>query len=121
MSIADAQASIESAIESLQESGEQVVFSYVTTPVYDDDTGDLISGGASGTQAAYGYPESYSNTEIDGTNIMRGDIKLICSASGLRPVVGWSCLLDSKTYRVMNCEPIRESGVDVIYYVQLRA
>ena len=51
---------------------------------------------------------------------MRGDIKLICSAGALRPVVGWECLLDSKTYRVMNCEPIRESGVDVIYYVQLR-
>ena len=121
MSIADAQASIESAIESLQESGEQVVFSYVVDPVFDSDTGDLISGGTSGTQTAYGYPENYSNTEIDGSNIMRGDIKLICSAGALRPAVGWSCLLDSKTYRVMNCEPIRESGVDVIYYVQLRA
>ena len=121
MSIADAQASIESAIESLQESGEQVVFSYAVDPIYDNDTGDLISGGTSGTQTAYGYPESYSNTEIDGSNIMRGDIKLICSAGALRPAVGWSCLLDSKNYRVMNCEPIRESGVDVIYYVQLRA
>ena len=121
MSLADAQASIESAIESLQESGEQAIFSYKTDPVFDDDTGDLISGGTSGTQIAYGYPESYSNTEIDGSNIMRGDIKLICSAGVLRPAVGWSCLLDSKTYRVMNCEPIRESGVDVIYYVQLRA
>ena len=121
MSPADAQADIESAIESLQESGEQVVFSYKADPVFDNDTGDLISGGASGTQTAYGYPESYSNAEIDGTNIMRGDIKLICSAGALRPVVGWSCLLDSKNYRVMNCDPIRESGIDVIYYVQLRA
>ena len=121
MSLADAQTSIESAIESLQESGEQVVFSYATTPVYDDDSGDLISGGTSGTQIAYGYPENYSNAEIDGSNIMRGDIRLICSAGALRPAVGWSCLLDSKNYRVMNCEPIRESGVDVIYYVQLRA
>ena len=121
MSLADAQASIESALEALKESGEQVVFSYKADPVFDNDTGDLISGGISGTQAAYGYPESYSNSDIDGTNIQRGDIKLICSAGGLRPVVGWSCLLDSKNYRVMNCEPIRESGVDVIYYVQLRA
>ena len=121
MSLADAQASIDSAIESLQESGEQVVFSYTTTPVYDDDSGDLISGGTSGTQTAYGYPESYSNTEIDGSNIMRGDIKLICSAGALRPAVGWSCLLDSKTYRVMNCNAFRKSGIDVIYYVQLRA
>lgn len=121
MSLADAQADIESAIESLQESGEHVVFSYATTPIYDEDSGDLISGGTAGTQTAYGYPESYSNAEIDGTNIMRGDIKLICSAGALRPAVGWSCLLDSKTYRVMNCEPIRESGIDVIYYVQLRA
>ena len=121
MSLADAQADIASSLESLQESGEQVVFSYATTPVYDADTGDLITGGTSGTQTAYGYPESYSNTEIDGSNIQRGDIKLICSAGALRPAVGWSCLLDSVSYRVMNCEPIRESGVDVIYYVQLRA
>ena len=121
MSLADAQADIESAIASMQESGEQAVFSYKADPVFDDDTGDLISGGTSGTQTAFGYPGSYSNSEIDGTNIMRGDIKLICSAGALRPVVGWSCLLDSKNYRVMNCEPIRESGVDVIYYVQLRA
>ena len=120
MSLADAQADIVSALEMLQESGEQAVFSYQTDPVFDDDTGDLISGGTIGTQAAYGYPENYSNAEIDGSNIMRGDIKLICSAGALRPVAGWSCLLDSKNYRVMNCEPIRESGVDVIYYVQLR-
>ena len=119
MSLADAQADIESALEALMESGEQVVFSYAVDPIYDNDTGDIISG-ASGTQAAYGYPDSYSNAEIDGTNILRGDIKLICSAGALRPAVGWLCLLDSVTYRVMNCEPIRESGVDVIYYVQLR-
>ena len=121
MSLADAQADIESALESLMESGEQAVFSYAVDPVFNYDTGDLISGGTGGTQIAYGYPESYSNAEIDGSNIMRGDIKLICSAGGLRPAVGWSCLLDSKNYRVMNCEPIRESGVDVIYYIQLRA
>ena len=121
MSLADAQADIESALESLMESGEPAVFSYKTDPIYDNDTGDLISGGATGTQTAYGYPENYSNSEIDGTNIQRGDIKLICSAGALRPAVGWSCLLDSKTYRVMNCEPFRKSGVDVIYYVQLRA
>ena len=121
MSLADAQADIASALEVLPESGEQVVFSYQSDPVFDNDTGDLISGGTGGTQTAYGYPENYSNAEIDGSNIMRGDIKLICSAGALRPVAGWLCLLDSKTYRVMNCEPIRESGVDVIYYVQLRA
>ena len=121
MSLADAQADIESTIEALQESGEQVVFSYATTPVYDDDSGDLISGGTSGTQIAYGYPENYSNAEIDGSNIMRGDIRLVCSAGALRPAVGWSCLLDSKTYRVMNCSTYRDTGVDVIYYVQLRA
>ena len=120
MSLADAQADIESALESLMESGEQVVFSYQTDPVFDDDTGDLISPGSNGTQTAYGYPENYSNSEIDGTNIQRGDIKLICSAGPLRPIVGWICLIDSVTYRVMNCEPIRESGVDVIRYVQLR-
>ena len=121
MSLADAQADIASALEMLQESGEQVVFSYTVDPVFDNDTGDLISGGTGVTQTAYGYPESYSNAEIDGSNIMRGDIKLICSAGALRPVVGWLCMLDSVSYRVMNCEPIRESGVDVIYYVQLRA
>ena len=76
MSIADAQADIESTLEDLMESGEPAVFSYKADPVFDDDTGDLISGGTSGTQAAYGYPESYSNSEIDGTNIQRGDIKL---------------------------------------------
>ena len=45
MSLADAQADIESALESLMESGEQAVFSYAVDPVFDDDTGDLISGG----------------------------------------------------------------------------
>jgi hypothetical protein len=120
MSLADAQADIESALEALMESGEKAIFSYKTDPVFDDDTGDLISGGTSGAQIAYGYPESYSNSEIDGTNIQRGDIKLICSAGALRPVVGWLCLLDSVSYRVMSCDSIRESGVDVIYYVQLR-
>ena len=84
MSLADAQADIESALEALMESGEQVVFSYAVYPIYDDDTGDLISGGTSGTQTAYGYPESYSSSEIDGSNIQRGDIKLICSAGPLR-------------------------------------
>ena len=52
MSLADAQADIASALEMLQESGEPVVFSYAVDPIYDNDTGDLISGGTSGTQAA---------------------------------------------------------------------
>ena len=121
MSLADAQADIATALWMLQESGEHAIFSYQTDPVFGEDTGDLISGGTSGTQTAYGYPENYSNAEIDGSNIMRGDIKLICTAGALRPAVGWSCLLDSVSYRVMNCNVFRKSGIDVIYYVQLRA
>ena len=38
MSISDAQADLESALESLMESGEQVVFSYKTDLVFDNDT-----------------------------------------------------------------------------------
>ena len=53
MSIADAQADIESALEDLMESGETAVFSYQSDPVFDNDTGDLISGGTSVTQTAY--------------------------------------------------------------------
>ena len=113
MSIADTAARL------LKVNGEPVQFSYTTGGAYDPTVGGIV-GGALNTIDGNGYPSSYSNTETNGTAIEAGDIRLVCEKLSTRPVQGWSCLVDDQDYRVMDVQPIRKSGVDIIYICQLR-
>ena len=93
-------------------------------PVYggtDPITGAVIGTNTSTTITGKGYPALYQKQDIDGTSIEAGDIRLILELISTPPDVGCLALVDSTTYRIMNVQPIRLTGEDVIYICQIRA
>lgn len=73
------------------------------------------------TYTGKGYPGRYQKGEVNGTTIQSGDIRLVLELLAQRPQVGWSVTVDSGTYRIMDVNPIRKTGADVIYICQLRS
>ena len=73
------------------------------------------------TYTGKGYPGRYQKSEINGTIIQSGDVRLVLELIEQRPQVGWSVTVDGVTYRIMDVNPIRKTGADVIYICQLRA
>ena len=117
--MSDAQDIIDEAAEALREDGEPVQFSYVSGGNYDPSVGGIV-GGVPVVIDGYGYPSGYNNNEVNGTSIQAGDIRLVCEKLAERPAIDWQCLVDGQDYDVKDVRPIRKSGVDIIYIVQLR-
>lgn len=118
---AETDEAIAGAIAQLQEDGELVTFTPTESgDVYDPATGGT-TGGTTGTPVtAYAYPSGYKNNEQNGDTVKAGDIRLVTQKMTTRPIVGWTVVVDTVTYRVMDVKPIRQSGVDIIYICQLR-
>ncbi|WP_273807275.1 MULTISPECIES: hypothetical protein [unclassified Pseudomonas] len=74
-----------------------------------------------------GLRESYKQTDIDGTLIRQGDVKLLVSpvqADGTdlpEPVTGDQIRFDGKVLKVISVEPWNYAGVACGYEVQGRA
>jgi hypothetical protein len=65
---------------------------------------------------------SFSSKEIDGTNILRGDVKAsaVFDSPSLVPAVG-DVITDGDTaYNIMSVEALSPGGVDILYTLQLR-
>mgnify|MGYP006946334148 FL=1 len=67
------------------------------------------------------YPSKYNASDIDGTSIFSGDIRLITSVFDVRPDRGWIVTLDGKGYSIVSVQAITQSGIDVLTINQLRA
>jgi hypothetical protein len=101
----------------LTEHGEAISFT-IESATFDPDTGAKTS--STSTVAGVGYPSQYRKSDIDGSVIRQGDIRLVTGKLDQRPQVGWLVEVDSVTYRVMDVVPIRASGADIIYLCQIR-
>lgn len=99
--------------------GEQVTLTYSSGDTFNDDTGQKTPG-SDVDVSAYGAPSNYNASEIDGTAIRNGDIKLTAENVSPVPAVGWTCLLNSTLYRVESVKTIRKSGETIVYTLQLR-
>ncbi len=100
--------------------GEPVTFTYETGEVRDPATGEIITPATTLTLEGFGAPENYTSSEIDGTVVQQGDIRLTVDRVGQLPQPGWSCDVTGRTYRVMDATRIRFKAADVVYQVQLR-
>ena len=60
-------------------------------------------------------------SQIDGTLIKAGDIRLICAAEGIRPTQADRVTVQGVNYAVVMCEPFSPAGVDLYYDLVLRA
>lgn len=102
----------------LGEHGEAISFTSAATS-FDPNTGAQTSTTASAS--GVGYPGQYRASEIDGSVIQAGDIRLTVGRMDSRPKIGWLVDVDATTYRVMDVQAIRASGSDIIYVCQIRS
>jgi len=67
-----------------------------------------------------GVVTSYKPSEIDGSRILTGDVKLAATAeTEIR--VGDSLMIDGKKYRVVLPGPVKPADILISYIAQLRA
>lgn len=96
----------------------------VTTGEYDPDTGTTPV-----TTTQYdgsGFRENYKQSDIDGSRIKQGDVKILISPLLLdgtdtpRPISQDKILFDGDTYTVQNVDPWDYAGLAVGFSVQAR-
>lgn len=98
---------------------------YDAPPAVSDDEFDPVTGEPIASQlpegvAAFGYLGRYTARDVDGTNIRKDDGRLVLQVLATRPTVGQYVIIDSITWRFMDVQTVRKSGVDQIYICQVR-
>jgi len=111
----------ETAAKLLAKYGEPVSVTFSDYAEYDPVTGAADGTTTQTTVVSSGYPSAYSTTEIDGTVIEAGDVRLILALISPAPVMGCMVALGGKAYRIMAVRQVRLSGADIIFICQVRA
>jgi len=102
----------------LASKGQLLTFNRDTETGFDPGPGEITS--TPSTYTGYGVALNYNKGEIDGTVVIKGDIKLILEATTTAPIIGDRVTIDSIIYRVMSIKPTSPAGTAVIYEIQLR-
>ena len=72
------------------------------------------------TYTGYGIRTSFRVEEIDGTNIKRGDIRLVLSTELPEPQTGDTFTMDGKTFNYVSHESKAPAETELVYIVQVR-
>lgn len=129
----------DSAQRILAKAGEPVIVMSALEQVqtFDPITGDPITQAERFEYLAKGYLGRYRLADVDGSNVMSTDGRLILPQMPVRPQRGWYVkagtapmddwyeyfynMFSSDVARIMDVMPIRKAGLDIIYICQLRA
>jgi len=67
-------------------------------------------------------PEPYKKSEIDGTSVLKGDLKTIVPSYQVtnEPPVGATVNFDSQVWRIIDTEPIKSGNEVAAYTLQIR-
>ena len=110
----------QTAAELLREFGSIVTLTRVAAGTDNPDTGVVSSTGA--TFAASGVRLDYSQRDIDGTLVKRGDQRVyIDPFLATTPQTGDTITIGSEAFTVVNSRPLAPAGVVVLHDVQVRA
>jgi hypothetical protein len=101
----------------LTDKGQQVTFSRETSTGFDPEAG--INTTTTSTITGYGAAFDYNSSEIDGTIVVKGDIRFLFEA-GSAPQQDDVVTIDSIIYRVMAVKTTSPAGTAVLYECQLR-
>ena len=107
------------ALDLLGRKGQPITITTIATGAYNPSTGGVFS--TETTQTGVGVPVGYKASEIDGTNIKRGDVKVIVAASGLtEPKVNGLVSFVGFTGTIKNVEIVAPDGTPIVYKLQVR-
>ena len=104
----------------IQDNGQAVTFTYETGEAINPATGVVTTPASETEVSGYGVSLNFMASEINGTTVIAGDMKLICNAVATKPQAGWKVTVDSVDYRVMDVKTLSPAGTDVIYTCQIR-
>ena len=107
------------ALDLLGRKGQPITITTVTPGAYNPSTGGVSS--TETVQTGVGLPIAYKASEIDGTNIRRGDVKVTVAGSGItEPKVNGQITFIGFTGTIKNVEIVFPDGNPIIYRLQVR-
>lgn len=111
---------IDSAYDLCLRKGKDITLKRITTGAYNPATSSATQ--SSVNHSFKGMILNYTNREIDGSLILRGDRKIVLAAKGATvvPVISDQISVDSEVLKVVDVRQIEETGVDVVYICQCR-
>ncbi len=87
---------------------------------FDPIIGDELAPSADIVVNGVGVLVDYRTDEIDGTNIIQGDAKLLCSLDGI-PEINMIVHFNNKAWRVVDIKTLQPAGTVIMYKLQVRA
>ena len=101
----------------LKEFGQTATLTRKEQSSYNDETGGYETREAvyMGNAAAFGYDDR----EIDGHNIVQGDVKVYLERMAVEPKVGDMLHLGGGDWHVKNVRPVAPAGWAVVYVLQV--
>lgn len=102
----------------LADKGRLLQFVHQTAGAYDANTATVPLTNVAGDY--YGVVLDYPAKLIDGTNIQRGDKKLLAE-SGANPTLQTVVVVDGVRHRVVDAKPLSPAGTVVLHVCQIRA
>jgi hypothetical protein len=83
-------------------------------------TGEVVSS-SEVDFTGYGVKGRFAKEEIDGSTVLGTDLKVIFEGDlPTEPEVGYTAVIGSKEYRIVNARPIEPADVAIVYVLQLR-
>lgn len=107
------------AIELITEFGESVSFERTVQGTYAPSIADTLFDTVS-TYTGYAIPSNYTNREIDGTLIQRGDFKVLAHEMSDEPEVGDNLTIGGITCKIVGVTHTKVNGASVLYTLQCR-
>ena len=103
----------------LTDKGKSLTFTRVSGGTFDPVAGET-TGDSTTNYTGYGAAFNYNKSEIDGTIVQNGDIRLLLEDTATAPILEDTVTIDSIIYTVKNVTPTSPAGVVVMYELQLR-
>ena len=87
---------------------------------YDPETGDFLPYQPDTTINGVGVMLNYLSHEIDNTNILKDDARVICALLA-EPDINMTLQFNGKTWRVISVITLKPAGVTIMHTLQVRA
>jgi hypothetical protein len=104
----------------IRSKGQELILTYGGTPSY--GSGVAVPGASE--QKPFGVVLDVPARDIDGTNVLRGDKRVImeslASAQEPRPEVD-TLTISGKPHAIINCKPLSPSDINIIYTLLVRS
>lgn len=107
------------AQHAIARAGQPVTLTCLSDGVYDPETGKVTRTGT--THTGYGAPVNYAQRDIDGTMILRSDVRVLLGPQiGVTPTTGDTLTVAGEVYTVIASNPLAPGGIVVLHDVQCR-